>query len=104
MTEIVAAVRLVDHIMKEIVSASAQQRQEIDQLRTTVDKIDRTSQQHALLVRAAEAAESMQSQAQELLAAVSAFRLHASPSVSAYNARDAIAGQAVVPAKRPVLM
>jgi methyl-accepting chemotaxis protein len=77
MTEIVDAARAVDDIMAEIASASAQQRREIERVRETVHQIDHTSQQQALLVHAAEATLSMQQQAQELIAAVSAFRLRA---------------------------
>ena len=93
MTEIVDAARAVDNIMAEIASASAQQRREIEQVRATVDKIDHTSQQQALLVHAAEAAESMQQQAQELIAAVSAFRLRASSPHAAMATQAAIARQ-----------
>ena len=75
MTEIVDAARAVDEIMAEIAAASAQQRREIERVRMTVDQIDHTSQQQALLLRAAEVTESMQQQAQELISAVSAFRL-----------------------------
>ena len=83
MTEIVGAARAVDDIMTEIASASARQRRDIEQVRATVDKIDRTSQQQALLVDADEAVRSMQRQAEELIAAVSAFRLRAnSPNMA----------------------
>jgi methyl-accepting chemotaxis protein len=78
MTEIVDAARAVDDIMTEIASASAQQRRDIEQVRATVNKIDRTSQQQALLADAAEVIRSMQQQAEELIAAVSAFRLRTS--------------------------
>ncbi len=83
MTEIVDAARAVDDIMTEIASASAQQRRDIEQVRAAVDKIDRTGQQQALLADAAEVIRSMQQQAEELIAAVSAFRLHiGSPNVA----------------------
>jgi methyl-accepting chemotaxis protein len=93
MTQIVDAARAVDDIMAEIASASVQQRREIEQVRATVDKIDHTSQQQALLVHAAEAAESMQQQAQELIAAVSAFRLRTSSPPAAMAVQAAIARQ-----------
>lgn len=75
MTQIVKGARAVDEIMAQIASASAQHRQVIEQVRATVDRIDQTSRQQTLLAQAADAAESMRRQAQELIAAVSVFRL-----------------------------
>jgi methyl-accepting chemotaxis protein len=100
MTEIVGAARAVDDIMTQIASASAQQRRDIEQVRATVDKIDRTSQQQALLVDAASAAESMQRQAEELIAAVSAFRLRASSQNLAAMIQPAIPRQSRAIANR----
>ena len=80
MTEIVVAARAVDDIMADIASASLQQRREIEQVRGAIDKIDHTSQQQALLIHAAQAAESMQQQSEQLIEAVSAFRLRGSLS------------------------
>jgi methyl-accepting chemotaxis protein len=93
MTEIVDAARAVDDIMTEIASASAQQRRDIEQVRATVDRIDRTSQQQALLVEAAEVIRSMQQQAEELIAAVSAFRLRASSADVATSSQTVISHQ-----------
>ncbi len=89
MTEIVVAARAVDDIMADIASASLQQRREIEQVRGAIDKIDHTSQQQALLIHAAQAAESMQQQSEQLIEAVSAFRLRGSlPTVTtAKNAK-----------------
>jgi hypothetical protein len=47
----------------------------IEQVRVTVDCVDQSNQQQALLANAAEAAESMRLQVQQLITAVSAFRL-----------------------------
>ncbi len=77
MTQIVTGARAVDDIMAQIAAASAEQRQVIEQVRATVDNIDQTSEQQSLLTQAADAAASMRQQAQDLIAAVSVFRLNA---------------------------
>jgi methyl-accepting chemotaxis protein len=54
---------------------AAQQRQVIDQVRATGDRVHQTTQQQGLLANAAAAAEAMRQQMHELIAAVSVFRL-----------------------------
>ena len=73
MVGIVEGARAVDDIMAKMAADAAQQRQVIEQVRATVDRVDQTSQQQALLANAADAAESMRQQVQELIAAVSVF-------------------------------
>lgn len=75
MVKIVNGARAVDDIMREMAAASARQRAVIDQVRVTVDRVDQTDEQQALLAHAAEATASMRKQTQELIAAVSVFRL-----------------------------
>jgi methyl-accepting chemotaxis protein len=65
--------------MAKMAADAAQQRQVIEQVRATVDRVDQTSQQQALLANAADAAESMRQQVHELIAAVSVFRLTDGP-------------------------
>lgn len=100
MTEIVDAARAVDNIMADIASASLQQRHEIEQVSGAIERIDQSSQQQALLVHAAQAAESMQRQAERLIEAVSAFRLGSTESSVTPNA--AIEAQRDIP-KRHLL-
>ena len=68
--------------MATMATDAAQQRRVIEHVRATVNEVDQSTQQQALLSHAAEAAESMQQQAQELIAAVSVFRLRASVAPS----------------------
>ena len=82
MVRIVEGARAVDDIMAKMAADAAQQRQVIEQVRATVDRVDQGSQQQALLADAADAAQSMRQQVAELMRAVSVFRL-AQPSPTA---------------------
>ena len=76
MTEVVGAIRRVTDIMGEISMASAEQSSGVSQVGEAVTQMDRATQQNAALVEeSAAAAESMKQQAQQLVSAVSAFRL-----------------------------
>jgi methyl-accepting chemotaxis protein len=75
MVEIVQGARAVDEIMAKMAADAARQRQVIEQVRATVDRVDQSGAQQALLANAAEAAESMRQQVGQLMAAVSVFRL-----------------------------
>ncbi|OYU46046.1 MAG: hypothetical protein CFE44_04240 [Burkholderiales bacterium PBB4] len=76
MNDIVDSVSKVTGIMAEIQSASDEQTLGISQINEAVRQTDNTTQQNAALVEEAAAAEgSMQSQAVELSAAVSVFKL-----------------------------
>ncbi|VVE66212.1 membrane protein [Pandoraea anapnoica] len=75
MEEIVQAVKRVTDIMGEISAASAEQSSGIEQVNRAVTQMDEVTQQNAALVEeAAAAAGAMESQAQELRAAVSVFQ------------------------------
>ncbi|SFL04638.1 methyl-accepting chemotaxis protein [Nitrosomonas aestuarii] len=76
MNEIVNAVKRVTDIMAEISAASQEQSSGIEEVNQAVTQMDEVTQQNAALVEeAAAAAESMQEQAQNLLQAVSLFKL-----------------------------
>lgn len=77
MEEVVASVRRVTDIMGQITAASNEQSAGIGQVNQAIAEMDSVTQQNAALVeQAAAAAESMQSQVDELSAVVSVFRLN----------------------------
>jgi methyl-accepting chemotaxis protein len=76
MNEAVEAIRRVSDIVSEISSATNEQAQGIGQVGDAVSQMDQVTQQNAALVEeSAAAAESLRGQAQQLVQAVSAFRL-----------------------------
>ncbi|MBE8718367.1 methyl-accepting chemotaxis protein [Cellvibrio polysaccharolyticus] len=77
MKEIVTAIKRVNDIMSEIASASAEQSLGIQEVSTAVSQMDDMTQQNAALVeQAAAAAESLQSQADQLTRRVALFSLN----------------------------
>jgi methyl-accepting chemotaxis protein len=78
MTEVVSSIRRVTDIMGEISAASVEQSQGVSQVGEAVNQMDQTTQQNAALVEeSAAAAESLNSQAQQLVDAVAVFKLSA---------------------------
>ncbi|BBB67483.1 methyl-accepting chemotaxis protein [Undibacterium sp. YM2] len=78
MDEIVVSIKNVADIMAEITSASAEQRDGINQVSLAIGKMDEATQQNAALVeQAAAAASSMRDQANNLNHAVSIFKIDA---------------------------
>ncbi|MDT7839008.1 methyl-accepting chemotaxis protein (plasmid) [Aquabacterium sp. OR-4] len=76
MTEVVRSIRQVTDIMGEISAASTEQSQGVGQVSEAVAQMDRATQQNAALVEeSAAAAESLKSQARELVQVVAKFRL-----------------------------
>ncbi len=76
MTEVVGSIRRVTDIMAEISAASAEQSAGVAQVGEAVTQMDQATQQNAALVeQSAAAAESLKAQAQQLVQAVSVFRL-----------------------------
>jgi methyl-accepting chemotaxis protein len=76
MQEIVSAVERVTGVIAEISTASAQQASGITQVGQAVSQMDQVTQQNAALVEeSAAAAESLRQQADQLVAAVSSFKL-----------------------------
>jgi methyl-accepting chemotaxis protein len=76
MGEIVGSIRHVSEIVAAISAASAQQSNGVQQVGEAVTQMDQATQQNAALVEeSAAAAESLKGQAQQLVAAVSVFKL-----------------------------
>jgi len=76
MQEVVAAIDRVARTVAEISAASGEQRAEVDQVGTSVDRMDQATQQNAALVKqSAAAAEVLKQQAEQLVLAVSVFKL-----------------------------
>ncbi|WP_137719257.1 methyl-accepting chemotaxis protein [Methylobacillus flagellatus] len=76
MDEIVTSVKRVTDIMGEIAAASAEQSSGIEQVNSAVTQMDEVTQQNAALVEeAAAAAESLVEQANQLMDAVSVFKV-----------------------------
>ncbi|MEY8879692.1 MAG: methyl-accepting chemotaxis protein, partial [Leptothrix sp. (in: b-proteobacteria)] len=87
MQEIVRAISRVSDIMGEINSASAEQTSGVLQIGEAVSQMDQATQQNAALVEeSAAAAESLRSQAAQLVQVVSVFKLDGSEPAS--SARD----------------
>ncbi len=86
MEDIVNHVKRVSDLIGEISAASDEQSSGIEQVNTAVTQMDEVTQQNAALVEeAAAAAESLEEQAQELMQAVSMFRVE---EASAFRAAD----------------
>ena len=73
---IVDAIGQVSTLVPEITSATGEQARSISSVNTTIQDMDRSTQQNAALVgKAAAAAESLQSQSRNLVEAISVFRI-----------------------------
>ncbi len=88
MQEVVTSIRRVTDIVGEISSASNEQSAGVGQVSEAVTQMDQTTQQNAALVeQSAAAASSLQQQAQQLVQAVSVFKLNAGTGAHArFNA------------------
>jgi methyl-accepting chemotaxis protein len=76
MSDIVASVQRVNHVISEISNAASEQTHGIEQINTAVAQLDQMTQQNAALVEeSAAAAMSMREQSSKLAGAVGAFRL-----------------------------
>ena len=76
MTEVVSSIKRVTDIMGEISAASTEQSAGVAQVGVAVSQMDQATQQNAALVEeSAAAAESLKGQAQQLVQAVSVFKL-----------------------------
>ena len=81
MAEIVTGIRRVTDLMGEISAASSEQSAGVAQVGEAVSQMDQVTQQNAALVeQMAAAAASLNAQAQELVRAVSMFKLDTAPS------------------------
>jgi methyl-accepting chemotaxis protein len=96
MSEVVASVKRVTDIMGEITNAGQEQSAGIAQVNQAINQMDQVTQQNAALVEeAAAAADSMQIQAQQLLAVVGTFKL-----AGAVHDKDRLGGPARHPRPR----
>ena len=85
MQEVVTSIRRVTDIVGEISSASNEQSAGVGQVSEAVTQMDQTTQQNAALVeQSAAAASSLQQQAQQLVQAVSVFKLNAGTGAHAH--------------------
>ena len=83
MTEVVAAIKRVTDIVGEISAASIEQSAGVKQVGEAVGQMDQATQQNAALVEeSAAAAESLRTQAQDLVTAVAVFRLSGTAAVA----------------------
>ena len=83
MTDVVAAIQRVTHIVGEISAASAEQSQGVAQVGEAITQMDQVTQQNAALVEeSAAAADSLKLQARQLVDAVAFFRVSAQDSAS----------------------
>ena len=79
MQDVVASIRNVTHIMGDISAASTEQSAGVSQVGEAVTLMDQATQQNAALVEEmAAAAASLRAQANDLVHAVSAFKIEAS--------------------------
>jgi methyl-accepting chemotaxis protein len=76
MTEVVSSIKRVTDIMGEISAASSEQSQGVAQVGEAITQMDQVTQQNAALVEeSAAAAESLKTQAEQLVQAVAVFKL-----------------------------
>ncbi len=81
MDEVVDAVRRVSDLISEINAASVEQSAGVNQIGVAVNQLDQTTQHNAQLVEeSAAAAASLHDQAQQLVSAVSVFRVELAPT------------------------
>ena len=101
MREIVSSIQSVADIMGEITAASSEQAQGIEQINLAITQMDQATQQNAGLVQqAANAAESMDRQAEQLARSVAIFKLQQDgPQAAPDTSRD----RAPTPPQQPVL-
>ena len=84
MTEVVTAIRQVTDIIGEVSAASTEQSQGVAQVGEAITQMDQVTQQNAALVEeSAAAANSLQTQAQQLLQSVAVFKLEAHAGTTA---------------------
>ncbi|WP_313369306.1 methyl-accepting chemotaxis protein [Achromobacter animicus] len=99
MTEILETIERLTMLVNDIATASNEQVTGIDQVNTAVTQMDQVTQQNAALVEeAAAAASSLETQAQRLQSAVSAFRLPAQGQGGAQQAAQSYGQPALLTA------
>jgi methyl-accepting chemotaxis protein len=106
MQEVVSSIKRVTDIMGEISAASTEQSAGVAQVGEAVTAMDQTTQQNAALVeQSAAAAESLKSQAQQLVNAVAVFKLSShdapGPTITAPSPAPTAAAAPVVERRSP---
>ncbi len=80
LNEIINSIKGVSRMVEEIVSASFEQKQGIEQINIAINEIDKTTQQNAALAEeTASASEEMANQAKKLIGMMGRFRISSSP-------------------------
>jgi methyl-accepting chemotaxis protein len=103
MDSVVESVKHVATIITEIANASREQSDGIQQVNEAIRQMDQVTQQNAALVEeAAAATESMQDQAQQLLGAVSAFKL--ARQSDTHELLNAVSATSSAPVSRPAAL
>ena len=103
MDEVVQSIRRVTDLMGEISAASNEQSQGVAQIGDAVNQMDQATQQNAALVEeSAAAADSLKTQAQQLVGAVAVFKLAGQEASNSAGVQPAVA-RIVRPATRPAV-
>jgi methyl-accepting chemotaxis protein len=105
MQEIVSSIKRVTDIMGEIAAATVEQTSGIEQVNQAITQMDRVTQQNAALVeQASSAAQALQEQANNLVEAVSVFKLPADVEAARVISHvQAASHQAVLARRQPAL-
>ena len=99
MSEVVASIRRVTDIMGEISAASSEQSSGVGQVGEAITQMDQATQQNAALVeQSAAAADSLKTQAGQLVEAVAVFRLGADHAMPVASPRPASNASRLLPA------
>jgi methyl-accepting chemotaxis protein len=105
MDDIVGSIRRVSDIVAEISAATTEQSSGIQQVGDAVGQMDQVTQQNAALVEeSAAAAQSLKNQAQQLVQAVSVFKLDGSMGPTAALSLASPAGKAAAAVARPKVL
>ncbi len=103
MNEIVATVKQVSELMADIADASAQQSSGIQEINQTMSLMEQTTQQNAAVVEEASAsAEQLRRLAENLVAAVSVFKVNSAGAVASSGESGAVQRDAAPGRSRPV--
>jgi len=104
MDEIVTSIKRVADIMSEINAASIEQGAGIEQVNQAINQMDEVTQQNAALVEeAAASAASLEDQAQNLVKAISIYKLSTAHTEAKTEAKTATPVTNAKPARRPVV-
>jgi len=104
MDEIVTSIKRVADIMSEINAASIEQGAGIEQVNQAINQMDEVTQQNAALVEeAAASAASLEDQAQNLVKAISIYKLSTAHTEAKSEPKTATPVTNTKPAKRPIV-